>query len=78
MQDDACLSGYAFSEATLGALMPLFLWLDSDCQIRGAGPTLRKLLGDGVIGQDLESVFTLRRPRRTGALCVWFRRSACR
>lgn len=66
MHDAARLSGYAFSDATLGDLMPLFLWLDSDCLIRGAGPTLRKLLGDGVIGKDLESVFMLRRPRRSG------------
>ena len=59
--------GYTVSEAALGELMPLFLWLDAGCRIRSIGPTLRKLLGDGVIGQELDSVFALRRPHRAAS-----------
>ena len=67
MEDAPRMPGYAFSERSLGELMPLYLWLDADCRIRGVGPTLRKLLGASVIGQGLESVFSLRRPGGSGS-----------
>ncbi|WP_245243128.1 GGDEF domain-containing protein [Pararhodobacter sp. SW119] len=47
--------------------MPLYLWLSADGIIRGAGPSLVKIMGGGSIGKSLESVFDLRRPRRIRA-----------
>ena len=48
----------------LGQVMPLHLILDESCHIRGTGPTLTKLLGPGVLGAPLTSVFSLRMPAR--------------
>ncbi|MFP1643031.1 GGDEF domain-containing protein [Pontitalea aquivivens] len=36
----------------LGRLMPMFLWLCRDGRIRGAGPTLRKIVGAGPLTGD--------------------------
>jgi diguanylate cyclase (GGDEF)-like protein len=41
----------------------MFLWLDAAGRIRGAGPTLTKLMGEGALGAGMTSVFDLRRPR---------------
>ncbi|SIS65884.1 GGDEF domain-containing protein [Phaeovulum vinaykumarii] len=35
---------------TLGRLMPMFLWLDTDGMIRAMGPTLTKLVGADAVG----------------------------
>lgn len=48
----------------LGQVMPLHLILDPACRIRGTGPTLTKLLGPGVLGAPLETVFSTRVPAR--------------
>jgi diguanylate cyclase (GGDEF)-like protein len=48
----------------LGQVMPMHLILDQACHIRGTGPTLTKLLGAGVLGAPLESVFSTRMPAR--------------
>ncbi len=56
--------GYQIGAAALAQLMPMFLWLDGECRIRGIGPTLLKLLGNEVLGLRLDSVFTLRMPRQ--------------
>ncbi len=48
----------------MGALMPLFLWLDEACTVRGAGPTLHKIVGKPIVGASLTEVFHLRRPAR--------------
>lgn len=55
--------GFTLGAGPLGQLMPMFLWLDQSCRILGAGPTLLKLLGDGVIGRPLEECFVLRHAR---------------
>lgn len=54
---------FSFASAALGQLMPMFLWLDSDGHIRGAGPTLLKLMGTGALGTRFDEVFALRSPR---------------
>lgn len=48
----------------LDILMPLHLRLDARGHMIGAGPTMRKLLGDGWLDRHLTAVFDLRRPRR--------------
>ena len=63
MDGDVRQQGFQFSAAALGQLMPMFLWLDVACRIRAAGPTLLKLMGEGVIGRPLDEVFALRKPR---------------
>ncbi len=55
---------FGFTAGALGQLMPMYLWLDSALRIRGIGPTLLKLLGEGALGAGLESLFVLRMPRR--------------
>ncbi len=64
MDCDFCLPGFTLGPGPLGHLMPMYLHLDSRCQIRAAGPTLLKLMGSSAIGAPLESVFALRRPAR--------------
>lgn len=63
MDGDPRPPGHCFSGASLGQLMPLYLWLDAACRVRGAGPTLLKLLGNAAIGRPLTEVFKLRMPR---------------
>jgi len=63
MDGDLRHPGYVLSPASLGQLMPMFLWLDAGCRIRGAGPTLLKLLGRDVTGLLLDEVFALRNSR---------------
>jgi len=55
--------GVQLGFAALGQLMPMFLWLDATLRIRGAGPTLQKLMGVQKPGMMLRDVFLLRRPR---------------
>ena len=51
--------------AALGLLMPMHLVLDAGGLIRGAGPTLAKLLpGGGLPGQPFFDLFDVRRPGR--------------
>lgn len=64
MDGDVRLPGFGLSAAALGQLMPMHLWLDAACRIRGAGPTMLKLMGNDVLGRGLDSVFQLRVPRR--------------
>ncbi len=64
MDGDPRPPGFGLGAAALGQLMPMYLWLDAGCRICGIGPTMRKLLGDAVLGQTLDSVFVLRVPRR--------------
>jgi diguanylate cyclase (GGDEF) domain len=63
MDGDLRQPGYQLSAGALDQLMPMFLWLDVGCRIRAAGPTLLKLMGAEAIGQKLEQVFHLRKPR---------------
>lgn len=58
---------FLLSGSALGHLMPMYLWLDAEARIRGAGPTLRKLMRHPGLGTGLEEVFVLRRPRRIAA-----------
>jgi len=64
MDGDLRLPPFGLSAQALGQLMPMHLWLDTACRIRGAGPTMLKLMGPDVLGQGLDSVFSLRVPRR--------------
>lgn len=50
----------------LAQLMPMYLWLSAEGVIRGAGPTLGKLLPGNPLGQNLSALFTLRPPRALG------------
>ena len=63
MDGDLRQPGFQFAVGPLGQLMPMFLWLDTACRIRAAGPTLLKLMGEGAVGQPLDRVFVLRKPR---------------
>lgn len=56
--------GFHLATAALGRMMPMFLWLDGDARIRGAGPTMQKLLGNIRSGEALLDVFDIRRPRQ--------------
>ncbi|MCL4675509.1 MAG: GGDEF domain-containing protein, partial [Pararhodobacter sp.] len=56
--------GFHLAAAALEQVMPMYLWLDSGARIRGAGPTMRKLMGHPGPGTRLETVFALRRPGR--------------
>ncbi len=48
----------------LARLMPMFLWLGRDGLIRGAGPTLAKILAvPDLPGRDFFALFQIRRPR---------------
>lgn len=58
------------SPEDLGLLMPMFLWLDGACVIRGVGPTLAKVLQpEEVVGTRCDAHFTLRQvqSQRAGA-----------
>ncbi len=55
---------FRLAPGALGHLMPLYLWLAPDGLIRGAGPSLRKIMGEAAMGMRLDRVFDLRRPRR--------------
>ncbi|MFN4100022.1 MAG: diguanylate cyclase domain-containing protein [Pararhodobacter sp.] len=68
MDGDLRHSGFALSPASLGQLMPMYLWLDAGCRIRGAGPTLRKLLGAEFTGHALDEVFKLRNAQDAGSV----------
>jgi len=67
MDGDLRHPGFLLGAQALGALMPMFLWLDAVGRIRGAGPTLLKLMGGEALGSPFERVFDLRRPQRIGA-----------
>jgi len=54
---------FRLGPGALGHLMPLYLWLSPDGLIRGAGPSLRKIMRPDATGAPLDSVFELRRPR---------------
>lgn len=62
MEREICPPGLSLGPCALGQLMPMYLHLDSRCQILSAGPTLLKLMGPGAIGAPLDAVFSLRRP----------------
>lgn len=62
MDGDLRLPGFTLCAGTLGQLMPMFLCLDAGCRIRGAGPTLLKLMEPTAIGAPLDAVFDLCRP----------------
>lgn len=64
MDGNAQAFGFRLRPSALGQMMPMFLWLDQDLRIRGAGPTLLKLMGASVTGLALGDVFQVRRPRR--------------
>lgn len=49
------------SAEAIGQLMPMFLWLDGEGQIRAAGPTLAKVLGR-MEGQDFFALFRVKSP----------------
>lgn len=54
---------FHLESSAMGQLMPMFLWLDIKTRIRGAGPTLQKLMGPTANGLLLDEVFQVRRPR---------------
>jgi diguanylate cyclase len=54
---------FRLAPGALGQLMPLYLWLTPDGHIRGAGPSLRKIMGAAAMGAPLDAVFDMRRPR---------------
>jgi len=56
------------SPASMARLMPLFVLIDAGGGILDAGPTLIKVLGDGVIGRPFLSVFKIDRPRSVKTL----------
>ena len=60
MDGDLRHPGFTLGHASLGQLMPMYLWLDAAGRIRGAGPTMLKLLGEGALGQSLDTLFALR------------------
>jgi len=73
MEGDLRQPGFHLGPGALGQLMPMYLSLDTACRIRGAGPTLLKLMGEGAIGKPLEDVFTLRKPRSAAQASVLLR-----
>lgn len=57
----------------LGRLMPMYLVLDRQGRVAGAGPTMIKLLGPALIGSAFFEVFQIRRPSACtsfAALCA--------
>ncbi|PKP69306.1 MAG: GGDEF domain-containing protein [Alphaproteobacteria bacterium HGW-Alphaproteobacteria-4] len=52
------------SAAALGRLMPMFLWLGAQGEIRAVGPTLAKVCGSslGLVGQPFAEHFTITSP----------------
>ena len=66
--DSAPQTGLSLPAAALGQLMPLHLWIDAGGALRGAGPTLAKLLPPDACGRPLLELFDIARPRGlTGA-----------
>lgn len=59
----APMPGITLSESALAQMMPMFLWLSEAGTIRALGPTLAKIAGQDLAGQDFFEVFTIRRPR---------------
>lgn len=55
--------GLSLHAEALGTLMPLHLRIDGAGALRGAGPTLAKLLPAGAFGRPLLEVFDITRPR---------------
>lgn len=52
----------SLSPHALARLMPMFLWLSRDGRIRGVGPTLAKILGEGgIIDQPFDRYFQMAR-----------------
>lgn len=60
-------AGLTLPAAALGQLMPLHLWIDAGGALRGAGPTLAKLLPPDACGRPLLEVFDIARPRGLAA-----------
>jgi diguanylate cyclase len=59
----------ALDRPALGRLMPLYAVLDRSCLLCDAGPTLRKLAGEGAVGRPLDQTFVLLHPAAvTGAM----------
>lgn len=57
------------STRALARLMPMYLWLGRDARIRGAGPTLVKILGgQDLTGRDFFALFQVKRPRGIGGM----------
>ena len=56
-------AGLSLDAAALGQLMPLHLWIDHEGAVRGAGPTLVKLLPPDACGRPLTEIFDITRPR---------------
>lgn len=52
----------AFSEADLDYFFPAHLIVDKSWRILATGPSLRRLLGEEIIGRDLRAVFTVEMP----------------
>lgn len=63
MDGDPRPQGIHLSWQALGQVMPMFLLLNAAGRVIGAGPTLRKLVRQPLIGADFERIFRLRRPR---------------
>ncbi|PVH29737.1 GGDEF domain-containing protein [Pararhodobacter oceanensis] len=66
MDGDLRQQGFQLSASALGQMMPMYLWLDNAGHIRGAGPTLQKLMGAQYLGRKFTDIFDLRRPRVWG------------
>jgi len=66
-RDEIAISGksgqdFSLSQGMLGALLPMFLWVDLQGKIRGIGPTLHKALGgDAMLGQPFSQHFRVGR-----------------
>ncbi len=59
----------ALAPAALGRLMPMHLVLDAGGAIRGAGPTIARILpADAVPGRSFFELFDIRRPRRVASV----------
>ncbi|GHE02956.1 diguanylate cyclase [Defluviimonas sp. 20V17] len=63
----------------LARLMPMYLWLGRDGLIRGAGPTLAKILaGPDLSGRDFFAIFQVRRPRGISGMAGLSRHAGAR
>lgn len=62
MDGDPGRTTFSFCARGLGRVMPMYLLLDANLRICGAGPTLAKLMGEEAMGAPLEQLFALRRP----------------
>lgn len=69
MQDHAIKDALRIDADTLGRLMPMHLHIGPDGIIRGAGPTIVRLLSPGTsVGRPFLKVFALRRPRSVATI----------